>query len=79
MKVLGTQAAITAQEIKDSNDLTDLVNKPRKKLEAILTNIRLYQSAVDDAEENNVTLDKNQLSRIIGEIISNLEKKKSEL
>ena len=79
LKVLGTQAAITAQEIKDSNDLTDLVNKPRKKLEAILTNIRLYQSAVDDAEENNVTLDKNQLSRIIGEIISNLEKKKSEL
>ena len=76
---MGEQAALTAHEIKDSNDLTDLANKPWKKLNAIADNIRLYQSAMDVAKTHGATVDKQKLKKLIDDLISKLNTKKAKL
>ena len=58
----------TAADIKDSHDIKDLENKPRKKLEEIKNNLRYYSQALDKAASNAKVVDKDELKVLFSEI-----------
>lgn len=68
----------SASDIKESHDDKDLENKPKKKLEEILNNLRYYSTAMDKAKANSISVDteelKSQFSSILEKINSELAK-----
>jgi len=68
----------SASDIKESHDDKDLENKPKKKLEEILNNLRYYSTAMDKAKANSISVDteelKSQLNSILEKINSELAK-----
>ena len=68
----------SASDIKESHDDKDLENKPKKKLEEILNNLRYYSTAMDKAKANSISVDteelKSQFNSILETINSELAK-----
>ena len=73
IEVLAKQSAITASRVKDSNDTSDLSNKPMKKLIEVGNNIRFYNEAMDIAKAQKVKVDAGPIKTKITELIVSLK------
>ena len=69
----------TSADIRDSHDIKDLENKPKKKLEEIQNNLRYYSLALEKATTNGKVVDKDELKILFSEIQKTIEDKLNEL
>ena len=63
----------SASDIKESHDDKDLENKPKKKLEEILSNLRYYSTAMDKAKANSITVNTDELKAHFESILEQIQ------
>jgi hypothetical protein len=66
-------------DIREGNDDKDLENKPKKKLEAVIDNLRYYSEAMERAKVTNTTINIDDLKSLFEEINNTVEKELKEL